>query len=176
MDVTEETFAREVLERSDELPVVVDFFADWCKPCQALTPVLEQAVADREVVLVKVDVDTDKQLADRYQVSGIPAVKAFRRGEVVAEFVGARSRPAVDLFLDELTRPPVADSLTADDELAATLKSGDYEAAFELLLRRAADPAERNEARRVMVELFNELGQTHPLATAYRKRLAALLY
>ena len=83
--------------------------------------------------LAKVDVDANKELARRFDVSGIPAVKAFRNGEVVAEFVGARSRAAVDEFLDELTRPPVAETVD-DEELAAALGAGDYES-------RARDPA-----------------------------------
>jgi putative thioredoxin len=175
MDVTEETFATEVIERSAEEPVLVDFWAAWCKPCLRLTPVLEAAVEGRDVRLVKVDVDSNKELARRYDVSGIPAVKAFRNGTVVSEFVGIRSRPAVDSFLDELTRPPVAESV-ADPELAEALGRGDYERGFEILLRWAEDPDRREEARTTMVELFNELGQTHDLSIRYRKRLAALLY
>jgi putative thioredoxin len=175
MDVTEQTFEAEVIERSASEPVIVDFWAEWCGPCKRLTPVLEAAIEGRDVVLAKIDVDANKELARRFDVSGIPAVKAFRNGEVVAEFTGSRSRPAVDEFLDELTRPPVAETLD-DEEVAGALRAGDYESAFEILLGRAADAEQRDDARRTMVELFNELGPSSDLSTRYRKRLAALLY
>ncbi len=175
MDVTEETFTAEVIERSATVPVLVDFWAAWCKPCLRLTPVLEAAVEGREVVLAKVDVDANKELARRFEVSGIPAVKAFRNGELVAEFVGVKSRPAVDAFLDELTRPPVSESVE-DPVLAEVLGRGDYERALELLLGWVEDPGRREDGRRTMIELFNELGQSHELSVRYRKRLAALLY
>jgi putative thioredoxin len=175
MDVTEKTWESEVIRRSEKTPVLVDFWAEWCQPCKKLTPVLEQAVEGRDVKLAKVDVETNKALAREYNVSGIPAVKAFKGGHVVAEFVGAKSRAAVDAFLDELTKPPVAESLD-DAEVGAALKAGDYERAFEILLARAADPEQRDEARRVMVELFGELGHDNPLSIMYRKRLATLIY
>jgi len=175
MDVTEKTWEQEVIRRSDEQPVVVDFWADWCQPCKVLTPVLEEAVKDRKVALAKVDVEANKALADEYAISGIPAVKAFKNGRVVSEFVGAKSRTSVDAFLDELTKPPVADTLS-DEEIVAALRARDYERAFEILLGRAADPEQRDEARKLMVQLFGELGHDDPLSIAYRKRLAALVY
>ena len=174
--MSEKTWEEDVIRRSEERPVLVDFWADWCQPCKQLTPVLEEAVSGRDVVLAKVDVEANKALAREYDVSGIPAVKGFRNGRVVAEFVGAKSRTAVDAFLDELTKPPVADSLDGDDEIVAALRDRDYERAFEILLGRAEDPARRDEARKLMVQLFGEVGQDDPLSIAYRKRLAALLY
>ena len=176
MDVTEKSWEQDVIQRSEREPVLVDFWADWCQPCKKLTPVLEAAVEGRGVALAKVDVDANKTLADEYNVSGIPAVKAFRNGHVVAEFVGARSRAGVDAFLDDLLKPPVAESLADDEELSGPLRAGDYERAFEILLARASDPERRDAARKLMVDLFGELGSDHPLATRYRKRLAALVF
>ena len=175
MDVDEKTWEEEVIRRSGDTPVLVDFWAEWCQPCKQLTPVLEEAVAERGVVLAKVDVDANKNLAREYGIAGIPAVKAFKNGREVAGFVGVKTRLMVDAFIDELTKPPVADELD-DAEITAALGAGDYESAFRILLERAADPDKREDARQVMVALFNELGQDDPLSTQYRKRLAALMF
>ena len=120
VDVTEATFEAEVLERSRQVPVVVDFWADWCGPCKQLTPALEKAEAARqgEVVLAKVDVDANQRLAAAFQVQGIPAVKAFRDAKVVDEFVGALPPAKVEAFFDGLAPSRADELLAAGDELS----------------------------------------------------------
>jgi len=125
-DVDEAEFAEQVVERSRQLPVVVDFWAQWCGPCRQLTPALEQAARARagKVELAKVDTDSNQPLARRYGIQGIPAVKAFRDGEVASEFTGALAPAEVERFFDTLVPSEV-------DELAG---KGDEDS-----LRRALD-------------------------------------
>jgi putative thioredoxin len=242
-DTTEATFEQDVIERSRERPVVVDFWAEWCGPCRQLTPVLEKLVTEREgkVDLAKLDTDANQQLAAAFRIQGIPAVKAFKDGRVVSEFVGAQPPPNVERFLDELL-PSEADALveSGDEEglrralelepgradaavpLARLLhERGDDEAALALLgnvsgsfaadglaarIRLQEDPAlreafealdagetergldaliaaiaadgddRREDLRRAVVGVLDDLGVEHPLARESRRKLANALY
>jgi thioredoxin len=187
VDATEATFRRDVLERSREVPVIVDFWAEWCGPCHALAPVLEREVAGRDgaVELVKVNVDASPALAEEYGIRGIPAVKGFKNGRVAAEFVGAQPPPAVASFVDGLLAPPrlhgILEELRANGELPAVvdaLDAGDHERALELLLTSVENggPDELDRLREVAVAIFDELGHDEPVTIAYRRRLATALY
>jgi putative thioredoxin len=136
-DVDQSDFPKRVLERSRDVPVVVDFWAAWCAPCRALGPALEDAARAREgrVELAKVDVDRNPALAQAFRVQGIPAVKAFKDGRVAAEFTGAIPAPEVERFFDGLVPSE------AERSAQAAIESGDEAALREAL---AADP--RNAA------------------------------
>lgn len=140
VDVTDATFEAEILERSDQVPVVVDLWAEWCGPCKALGPILEKVIdaTGGEVVLAKIDVDSNPRLQATFQAQSIPAVFAIHKRQVVAQFVGARPEAQVQAFVDAL-RPT-----ETERELSALLAAGD-----EGSLRKALDLAPGHEAATV---------------------------
>ncbi len=103
MDVSTQTFQQDVIDRSHELPVVVDFWAAWCGPCRMLGPAIEAEIGKREgeLELAKIDVDAEQTLAAQYGIQSIPTVAVFRNGEPVGGFVGAHPAAAIGRFLDD---------------------------------------------------------------------------
>jgi putative thioredoxin len=147
IEVTDADFQERVLDRSAQVPVLVDFWAEWCQPCHMLAPVIEQAIDAHpgKVELAKLDTDANQATAARYGIRGLPTVKAFKDGRVVDEFTGAQPPPVVQRFVDGLV-PSEADELAA---------GGDEES-----LRRAleVDPAHAS-ARRELARLLLRRGE-----------------
>ena len=163
IEVSEATFEADVLQRSFEAPVVVDFWAEWCAPCRSLGPILERlaAEANGEWTLAKLDVDSNPAISSAFRIQGIPAVKAFKDGRVVAEFVGALPEQQVRMWLDQL-KPGPADLLAA--EAMDAEDSGDLEGAAELFRKALAEDPGHEPARRGLarVELQLRAGEDVP--------------
>ena len=137
LDVTDATFPVDVIERSKQVPVVVDLWAEWCGPCKTLGPIIEKVVDDTggKVVLAKVDIDANPQVAQMFQVQSIPAVYALRDGQIVDGFVGAYPEKVVREFVDSLL--PTEE----ENRVALLVSAGD-----EVSLREALELEPGNEA------------------------------
>jgi putative thioredoxin len=171
-DVTDATFQSDVLDRSQQVPVVVDLWAEWCGPCRTLGPVLERVVGETggQVALAKVDIDSNPQVAAAFQVQSIPAVFAISQGKVVDSFIGALPEPSVREFVAKLA-PPESEA----DRLAARGDEMSLRAALELehdhplaVVALAELLAERGEAEEALALL------TRVPETAETRRVAAL--
>src|SRR4051794_8737413 len=155
VDIGEHEFQTAVLDRSQELPVVVDFWAPWCAPCRQLTPALERAAEARpgKVELVKVNTDENQAISQAFQIQGIPAVKAFKDGREVAQFVGAAPPAQVERFFDSLV-PSEAEQLVAAGDEASLRRALELEPARRdakvALAQILFDRGERSEALQLL--------------------------
>ena len=171
-DVTDATFQRDVLDRSAEVPVVIDLWAEWCGPCRTLGPILERVVAETggRVALAKIDIDHNPQVAASFQVQSIPAVFAISQGKVVDSFIGALPEPAVRDFVAKLVpADSEADRLAArGDEVslrAALELEHDHPVAVVALAELLAERGDGEEALTLLTRLPE---------TAETRRVAAL--
>src|SRR5512136_2507697 len=144
IDVMETTFLTDVIERSRQQPVIVDFWAPWCGPCRMLSPTLERLAkeANGGYTLAKINTDENQRLAAQYGVQGIPAVKMFRDGKVVGEFVGALPEPKVREFIKKHAPNQSDLILTAAEDLARAHRWAEAETAYRHALMIDPDDAQ----------------------------------
>ena len=179
VDVTEATFGTEVVERSRQVPVVIDLWAEWCAPCRQLGPVLERLAGEAAGtwVLAKVDVDANPRLAQALQVQGIPAVKAVVDGQIVAEFTGALPEAQVRQWLAQLVAPPAAqpaEPAEPAEPAPAELDEATVDRLVDTVRRTTGE--EREAARRELLDLLAECPPDDPRVLDARRRLASALF
>jgi putative thioredoxin len=160
MDVTDQTFQADVVDRSATVPVIVDLWAPWCGPCKTLGPMIEKAVADTggAVELAKVNVDDNPAVAQAFQVQSIPAVFALRDGQVVDQFIGAVPEAQITAFVQRLApAPSEADMLVAAGDEASLRRAlelePDHAAATEGLARILIDRGDTADALALLQRL-----------------------
>ncbi|MGI8776110.1 MAG: tetratricopeptide repeat protein [Acidimicrobiales bacterium] len=173
-DVTDATFERDVLQRSAQVPVVVDLWAEWCGPCKTLGPILERVVAATggAVELAKVDVDANPRVGASFAVQSIPAVFALRDGTVVDSFIGAVPEATVDAFVARLVLPPSeVDGLVAsgdEDSLARALElEPDHVGAVVAMAELLVDRGDTAEALELLARV-PDVGEARRVAARAR--------
>ena len=187
-DTQLQTFQADVLQPSMNVPVLVDFWADWCAPCKQLLPVLEKVVQEFQgnVLLAKVNADEQKELAAHLGVRSLPTVKLIVQGKIAGEFSGAQTEAQVRKFLEPHVSNPLVERL---EQVKALEQSGDFEPALEILQDlNQADPDNmdilvmiasiklQQGAREETRQILNAIPNEHRSGSGYKQLLSRLRF